>query len=152
MSCHCRGTQRNKRYYVVLLDASSSMANMGYVYSAERMPQAKGDRDVKELTIGDYRFRGVVSSYDGYVAWDVLMDDSWEPIDDGMLEHVLDRLAKAEGLLRESRLTHRYCEESWYSCPKAEDGCANKSEGDDCNCGADEHNYRIDKYFEEQSP
>jgi len=33
---------------------------------------------------------------------------------------------------------HRYCEDSWYSCPKNEEGCADDSQGDDCNCGADQ--------------
>lgn len=33
---------------------------------------------------------------------------------------------------------HRYCDEdSWYSCPKAEDGCSDDSQGDKCNCGRD---------------
>ena len=39
---------------------------------------------------------------------------------------------------------HYYCEDSWYSCPKAEDKCANDSEGEDCNCGADIHNAKVE--------
>lgn len=39
---------------------------------------------------------------------------------------------------------HYYCEDQWYSCPKAEDGCANENAGDECNCGADEHNAEVD--------
>jgi hypothetical protein len=46
--------------------------------------------------------------------------------------------------LDNNRRTHRYCEDTWYSCPKHEDGCANDSEGDECNCGADEANIEID--------
>ena len=34
-------------------------------------------------------------------------------------------------------ISHYYCEDSWYSCPKAQDGCANNDEGDECNCGAE---------------
>jgi hypothetical protein len=50
-------------------------------------------------------------------------------------------LAKGiEGLRR----GHYYCEDSWYSCPKADGGCANESEGEDCNCGADKINAIID--------
>ena len=41
--------------------------------------------------------------------------------------------------------THHYCEDTWYSCPKHEDGCANELEGDECNCGADEINAQFDK-------
>jgi len=47
--------------------------------------------------------------------------------------------------LGSNRRTHHYCEDTWYSCPKHEDGCANDSEGDECNCGADKANAGIDK-------
>lgn len=30
---------------------------------------------------------------------------------------------------------HYYCEDSWYSCPLAEDGCADDRAGDKCRCG-----------------
>jgi len=40
---------------------------------------------------------------------------------------------------------HDYCEDSWYSCPKAEDGCGNDAEGDECNCGAEQWNARLDE-------
>ena len=46
--------------------------------------------------------------------------------------------------LENSKRTHYYCEDTWYSCPKHEEGCANESEGDECNCGADEVNVRIE--------
>ena len=39
---------------------------------------------------------------------------------------------------------HYYCEDGWYSCPKAEDGCYDEWAGTDCNCGADEFNAEID--------
>lgn len=41
------------------------------------------------------------------------------------------------------RLTHHNCEDSWYSCPKHEDGCADERQTE-CNCGADSHNAIID--------
>ncbi len=47
--------------------------------------------------------------------------------------------------LKSNRRTHHYCEDTWYSCPKHEDGCANDSEGDECNCGADKANAGIDQ-------
>ncbi len=48
-------------------------------------------------------------------------------------------------VLKSNRRTHHYCEDTWYSCPKHEDGCANDSEGDECNCGADKANAGIDQ-------
>lgn len=36
------------------------------------------------------------------------------------------------------RTSHRECEDSWYSCPKSDDGCADEIQGTECNCGADE--------------
>ena len=47
--------------------------------------------------------------------------------------------------LESNRRTHHYCEDTWYSCPKHEDGCANDSEGEECNCGADKANAGIDQ-------
>ena len=46
--------------------------------------------------------------------------------------------------LESLRQKHYYCEDSWYSCPKAEDGCADDRQGTDCNCGADKSNKRLD--------
>ena len=40
---------------------------------------------------------------------------------------------------------HYFCEDSWYSCPKAEGGCANDAEGDECTCGADAHNAKVNE-------
>ena len=51
--------------------------------------------------------------------------------------------ALAEKLTVLARRGHYYCEDSWYSCPKAEGGCAKDGEGDECNCGADEHNTKV---------
>ena len=45
--------------------------------------------------------------------------------------------------LENNRRTHHYCEDTWYSCPRHQDGCANDSEGNECNCGADEANAGI---------
>ena len=47
--------------------------------------------------------------------------------------------------LADSRRSHHYCEDTWYSCPKHEGGCANEAEGDECNCGADKANEKIDQ-------
>lgn len=32
-----------------------------------------------------------------------------------------------------------------YSCPKSSEGCCNEAAGDECNCGADEHNAIVDR-------
>jgi hypothetical protein len=47
--------------------------------------------------------------------------------------------------LKKSRRAHDYCEDSWYSCPKAEDGSCNDSKGDECDCGADKYNAKLDE-------
>ncbi len=46
--------------------------------------------------------------------------------------------------LEKLRRHHTYCDDCWYSCPKAEDGCCNDQAGDECNCGADKHNAILD--------
>lgn len=46
--------------------------------------------------------------------------------------------------LEKLRRIHNYCDDCWYSCPKAEDGCCNDEVGDECNCGADQHNAVLD--------
>ena len=43
-------------------------------------------------------------------------------------------------------MSHYYCEDSWYSCPKAADGCAKDNDGE-CDCGADEHNAKVLKLY-----
>jgi hypothetical protein len=52
-------------------------------------------------------------------------------------------LVEIREFLEKSRQPHYYCEDSWYSCPKAEDGCAN-DKITECNCGADEYNAKLD--------
>ena len=48
-------------------------------------------------------------------------------------------------LLKESRRGHYYCEDSWYSCPLAEGGCADARQPKaKCNCGASEWNARVE--------
>lgn len=64
------------------------------------------------------------------------------------LERQLATLTTQRDALRAAlvylRRSHHSCEDDWYSCPKSEDGCANDSEGDECNCGADKYNAKID--------
>ena len=58
-----------------------------------------------------------------------------------------DRIAELEAaqkevlsLLPELERGHYYCDDCWYSCPKAVDGCCDESQGDECNCGAGDYN------------
>ena len=46
--------------------------------------------------------------------------------------------------LSELKRQHHYCDDSWYSCPMEESGCINEDEPKKCNCGADDHNTKID--------
>jgi hypothetical protein len=43
-----------------------------------------------------------------------------------------------------ARRMHYTCEDSWYNCPKSEDGSANDCAGTECDCGADKHNAKVD--------
>lgn len=58
---------------------------------------------------------------------------------------------KLIALLESLRRNHLIVEgDCWYSCPKAigwdgESACCNDQEGSECNCGADEHNARLDE-------
>lgn len=56
-----------------------------------------------------------------------------------------EALKLALDALENNKLTHLYCEDTWYSCPKHEDGCANEFESDECNCGAEKVNAEFDK-------
>ena len=56
----------------------------------------------------------------------------------------MDIIKEIESLKRQ----HYYCEDTWYNCPMHPDGCANEYEPLKCNCGADEHNDRVDKIIE----
>jgi len=56
----------------------------------------------------------------------------------------MDVLSELEKL----RASHFYCDDCWYSCPKAQYGCCDATQGDDCNCGADDHNDRLDKIIQ----
>lgn len=52
--------------------------------------------------------------------------------------------------LKQCKREHRYSD-GWYSCPKAVDQYGNKvydTQGDECNCGADAFNRKIDEFIE----
>lgn len=56
----------------------------------------------------------------------------------------LAALEAALALLSESKQAHHECEDRWYSCPKADGGCADDRRGPECDCGADEWNAKVD--------
>ena len=62
-----------------------------------------------------------------------------------MTPQQIEAMKLALEALKNNKLTHLYCEDTWYSCPKHEDGCANEAEGDECNCGADDVNAQFDQ-------
>ena len=55
-----------------------------------------------------------------------------------------EALKMAIDTLQNAKREHFYCEDTYYSCPKHEDGCADDRQPDECNCGADKLNAEID--------
>ena len=55
------------------------------------------------------------------------------------MRSIADFPAKAEALAG----SHYYCEDCWYSCPLAEDGCCDESKPKVCDCGRDARVARI---------
>jgi hypothetical protein len=51
----------------------------------------------------------------------------------------------------EKRIGHYECDDSWYSCPKSDYGCADERQGTECNCGADEMIEALAKLNKEKS-
>ncbi len=48
-------------------------------------------------------------------------------------------------LVNLAKRNHEVCDDSWYSCPKSGFGCSNDLAGDECNCGADEQNKKVEE-------
>lgn len=46
------------------------------------------------------------------------------------------------------KIAHFECGDNWYSCPKSLNGCDNDLIDGECNCGADEHNAKVDVIIE----
>lgn len=50
--------------------------------------------------------------------------------------------------LREMAIeSHYYCDDCWYTCPKHPEGCCNDEKPDECDCGAEEHNKKVEKTY-----
>ena len=60
----------------------------------------------------------------------------------------IDAASRPEGVaikaLEALKINHDYCEDPWYSCPLAPEGCADERKGPGCECGADAHNAKVD--------
>ena len=71
------------------------------------------------------------------------------------LYSAIDRLRAQNERLRTAltslKRSHDTCEDSWYSCPKSPDGCADESQTG-CTCGADHYNAIIDAALQESAP
>ena len=69
-----------------------------------------------------------------------------EQASDSQRQQIIDKMVKPlMRLIERWRPVHVYCEDPWYSCPKAPGGCANENAGSECNCGADAANDDINK-------
>lgn len=42
-------------------------------------------------------------------------------------------------------LPHHESPDCWYSCPKSDDGCCDESRGNNCTCGAEDHNTKVNE-------
>lgn len=60
-----------------------------------------------------------------------------------LLERKDAEIERLRAALLSSKQSHYQCDDSWYSCPKSEDGCSREG-ATGCNCGADKHNAMID--------
>ena len=74
--------------------------------------------------------------------------DRWNtrPIEDALTARIAELEAaqkEALSLLPKLERGHYYCDDCWY--PKAVDGCCDKRQGDECDCGADDHNALLAK-------
>jgi len=77
-----------------------------------------------------------------------ITDWNTRPIEDALNARIAElEAAQKEALLLLPVLErgHYYCDDCWYSCPKAVDGCCDERQGDECNCGADDYNALLAK-------
>ena len=54
-------------------------------------------------------------------------------------------IRRLRAALEAARRPHYVCEDCWYSCPKSGYCCNDETPPNKCNCGADEHNAKIDE-------
>jgi hypothetical protein len=79
-----------------------------------------------------------------YLSKTIAIDDwNTRPIEDALTARIAELEAaqkEALSLLPKLERGHYYCDDCWYSCPKAVDGCCDERQGDECDCGADDYN------------
>lgn len=71
-------------------------------------------------------------------------DGNWVRIED--YNELVTRIVKLREALNESRQPHYSCEDSYYNCGKHEDAWR---KDDECSCGADAWNAKIDRILKE---
>jgi hypothetical protein len=72
-------------------------------------------------------------------------DDEMSIFSADLMHEAAAEIERLRAALSGLKRPHLSCEDCWYSCPKSEDGCCNDSiPKDECTCGADAHNARID--------
>lgn len=54
-----------------------------------------------------------------------------------------DEIKRLRAALEAAKIPHLVVDDCWYSCPLSEK-CCNDQEPAKCNCGADDHNAKID--------
>ena len=47
-------------------------------------------------------------------------------------------------------ITHYWCDDSWFSCPKTEEGSCNDAKGDECDCNAEEKHSKLLAFIRQQ--
>lgn len=56
----------------------------------------------------------------------------------------LKALSELYNDIEKLKMHHYTCDDDWHSCPKSEEGCGNELQGDECTCGAEYTNDKID--------
>lgn len=57
----------------------------------------------------------------------------------------MNNTEQAIEMLKSLKRNHHTSEDCWYSCPKCEEGCCDDRAGNECTCGADWTNNKIDE-------
>ena len=65
------------------------------------------------------------------------------PYDDGSVFYHESAVRELANKLRESRIEHYYCEDTWYNCPAYTE--EDEVVDGECDCGADKWNAKIDE-------
>jgi len=79
--------------------------------------------------------------------WDTERQEWVWPEDDA----VEAKISRLRAVLEAARLPHYInVEDCWYSCPLSGECCNGGAESGKCDCGADEHNAKIDEALRDE--